>query len=88
MIYHQQEVINQVKTADNILRDSQAANNEENLRDALSIANWWKPLWSIERTDINQLRQRRYLDYVYREGIKLFNLSQRMLVVNSTIQFS
>lgn len=78
MIYHQQEIINQVKTAYNIISDRQAASNEENLRDALSIANWWKPLWAIERADINQLRQRRYLDYTYREGIKLFNLAQKM----------
>lgn len=78
MIYHQQEIINQVNTAYNIISERQAASNEENLRDALSIANWWKPLWAIERADINQLRQRRYLDYAYREGIKLFNLAQKM----------
>ncbi|OUL34968.1 hypothetical protein BV372_12740 [Nostoc sp. T09] len=79
MIYHQQEVINQVRTADSIISDRQTAANEEELRDALSIANWWQPLWAIERADVNQLRQRRYLGYAYREGIKLFNLSQRML---------
>ncbi|MBW4635069.1 MAG: hypothetical protein KME30_25160 [Iphinoe sp. HA4291-MV1] len=79
MIYHQQEVMNQVRAAYSTISDRQAASDEENLRDALSIANWWKPLWAIERADVNQLRQRRYLSYAYREGIKLFNLSQKML---------
>ncbi|AFZ01314.1 hypothetical protein [Calothrix sp. PCC 6303] len=79
MIYHQQEVINQTKDAYGVICNPKAASDEERLRDALSVANWWKPLWAIERADINQLRQRRYLSYDYREGIKLFNLSQKML---------
>lgn len=79
MIYHQQEVINQVRIAYSVISDRQTSFNEENLRDALSIANWWQPLWAIERADVNQLRQRRHLSYAYREGIKLFNLSQKML---------
>jgi len=79
MIYHQQEVINQVRTAYSIMGDPKAASDEARLRDALSVANWWKPLWAIERADINQLRARRYLSYAYREGIKLFKFSQKML---------
>jgi len=81
MIYHQQEVINQVRTAYSTIGDPKAASDEARLRDALSVANWWKPLWAIERADINQLRTRRYLSYAYREGIKLFKLSQKMLGV-------
>ncbi|MBO3459560.1 hypothetical protein G7B40_033305 [Aetokthonos hydrillicola Thurmond2011] len=79
MIYHEQEVIHQVKTAYSVMSDRQAASDEERLRDALSIANWWKPLWTIERSDIDQLRARRYLGYAYREGIKLYKFSQKML---------
>lgn len=80
MIYHQQEAINQVNIAYNVLIDPQAASDEGRLRDALSVANWWQPLWAIERAEIDQLRARRYLSYAYREGIKLFNLSQKMSV--------
>ena len=84
MIYHQQEIINQVKIAYNVFTDRQASSDERRLRDALSVANWWQPLWAIERAEIDKLRDRRYLSYAYREGIKLFNLSQRMsLTVNS-----
>jgi hypothetical protein len=79
MIYHEQEVIHQVKTAYSVMSDRQAASDEGRLRDALSIANWWKPLWTIERADIDQLRARRYLGYAYREGIRLYKLSQKML---------
>ena len=78
MIYHQQEAINQVKIAYNVFIDRQAANDDERLQDALSVANWWQPLWAIERSQLNELRARRYLSYAYREGIKLFNLSQKM----------
>ncbi len=80
MIYHQQEAINQVNIAYNVLIDPQAASDEGRLRDALSVANWWQPLWGIERSQLNELRARRYLSYAYREGIKLFNLSQKMSV--------
>lgn len=78
MIYHQQEAINQVKDAYGVLIDPQAASDEGRLRDALSVANWWKPLWALERAEVDKLRSRRYLSYAYREGIKLFNLSQKM----------
>ena len=80
MIYHQQEAINQVKDAYGVLINPQAASDERRLRDALSVANWWKPLWAIERSQLNELRARRYLSYAYREGIKLFNLSKKMSV--------
>ncbi len=78
MIYHQQEAIKQVNEAYSIFSDTQAAKDEKRLQNALSIANWWKPLWAIERAEINKLRARRYLSYAYREGIKLFKLSQKM----------
>ncbi len=78
MIYHQQAIINQVNIAYNVLTDHQASSDEGRLRDALSVANWWQPLWAIERAEIDKLRARRYLSYAYREGIKLFNLSQKM----------
>lgn len=78
MIYHQQEAINQVKDAYGVLIDPQSASDEGRLRDALSVANWWKPLWAVERSQLDAIRARRYLSYAYREGIKLFNLSQKM----------
>lgn len=81
MIYHQQEVINQVHNAYSVISNSKAASDEQGLQNALSIANWWKPLWAIERADVEQLRRRRYLGYAYREGIKLFNLSRKLLGV-------
>ncbi|MEM7578398.1 MAG: hypothetical protein AAF316_00855 [Cyanobacteria bacterium P01_A01_bin.80] len=85
MIYHQQETLNQIKDAYAVITNPQKASDEELLRDALSVANWWKPLWSVERVNLDQLRQRRYLNYAYREGIKLFNLSQKMLGHNNGI---
>ncbi|MGK7875975.1 MAG: hypothetical protein AB4426_22565 [Xenococcaceae cyanobacterium] len=78
MIYHQQEALNQVKAAYAVMTDPKAASDEALLQDALSIASWWKPLWAIERADVDALRVRRYLSYTYREGIKLFQLSQKL----------
>ena len=79
MIYHQQELLNQVHNAYSVITNPKAASDEQRLQNALSIANWWKPLWAIERADVEQLRRRRYLGYNYREGIKLFNMSRKML---------
>jgi len=75
MIYYPQLVISQIREAYSVISDQKAASNEELLRDALSIAKWWQPLWAIERADVNRLRTRRYLGYDYREGVRLFNLA-------------
>lgn len=78
MIHSGKEAMEQVKTARAVFNDPRASADEEKLRDALSIAGWWQPLWSIERADIDALRSRPFLHYEYLEGIKLFNLSQRL----------
>ncbi|NEO80541.1 hypothetical protein [Moorena sp. SIO4G3] len=78
MIYHHQEVINQVKAAAAVMTDPKAASDDSRLQDALSVANWWQSLWAIERADMEALRRHRYLSYSYREGIKLFNLRRKL----------
>jgi hypothetical protein len=78
MIHHQQEAIAQAHAAYAVLTDPVVARDEAQLKDALSIADNWKPLWAIERENLDALRARRYLSYAYREGIKLFNLSRRL----------
>src|SRR5262245_44438595 len=45
MISHQRETLDQVKAARAVIVDPIAASDERRLRDALSVAEWWGPLW-------------------------------------------
>jgi hypothetical protein len=78
MIHHQREALDQVKAARAVIIDRIAASEEQRLRDALSVADWWGPLWALERANVDALRARRYLGYAYRDGIALFQLARRM----------
>jgi hypothetical protein len=78
MIHYQEDAMQQVKAARAIFNDPRAGADEEKLKDAISAANWWQPLWIIKRDNIDILRARHYLDTAYIEGTRLFELSQKL----------
>ncbi|HEW97317.1 MAG: hypothetical protein DRR16_05305 [Candidatus Parabeggiatoa sp. nov. 3] len=78
MIHHRSVAFDQVGAARRVLRDPIAAASAQRLQEALSIAQWWQPLWALRRTRKEELRQRLYLDYQYLEGLKLYTLAQRL----------
>lgn len=77
MSQHETEVLAQVHLARGILRDPEAAADDTALDSAMSIADWWGPLWALDRSHRPKLRARRYLGYEYRQGIGLYNLAKR-----------
>ena len=79
MIHYERETLAQVRAARERVINSPAAGDEPGLRDALSVANLWQPLWALERSDIELLRARRHLGYAYREGIALFRMCRRLV---------
>jgi hypothetical protein len=78
-IHHSEEAFKQVYTARSVLLDPIAAADENRLQQALSIANWWKPLWELRRSRNNELRKRLYLGYQYLEGLELYTLAQKLI---------
>lgn len=78
MIHHEQEHLDQLRTARAVILDPLAAADDARLQDALAVAEWWGPLDAVERADINALRARRYLGYEYRQGLSLFRLARRL----------
>ena len=79
MIYHGKEALDQVHRAANVFLDPILAADDQRLKDAQSVARWWKPLHRLERTRPRALRARRYLGYQYREGVKLYQLFERLM---------
>jgi hypothetical protein len=79
MVHHEQEALAQVRAARALVTNPLVKHEDASLYSALSAANWWRPLWALERADISLLRARRYLGYSYREGIALFKLCQRLV---------
>jgi hypothetical protein len=78
MIHHRELAFKQAQDARSVLSDPIASADNERLSDARSVAEWWGPLANLERTHLDLLRARRYLDYEYREGIALFRLERRL----------
>jgi FtsH ternary system domain X1 len=78
MIQHSDAVMRQIRAARTTMTTPEQAQNDQQLQAALSVARWWGPLWTMERSDIDALRTRRYLGYEYREGLDLYRLSQRL----------
>lgn len=78
MIHHRPAAFKQVRSARRVLRDENASKDEQRLQEALSIAQWWQPLWALRRTRKDEIRQRLYLDYQYLEGLELYTLAQRL----------
>ncbi len=78
MIHYRAQALAEIRQARSVLNDPAIAQDESRLQDALAIAQWWSPLWAMERADVNALRKRRYLGYDYREGLALFRLSQKL----------
>lgn len=75
MIYFEKEVLNQVKESDLVFKKS---NDENSINKAFAVANFWSPLYFLERENIDELRKRKYLEYSYRECINLFKVSLKM----------
>lgn len=78
MIHHSTAAIAQVRASQAVLTRANATRDDRQLNDALSVANYWQPLWAIERSHNEALRLRRYLGYDYRQGLNLYRLSQRL----------
>jgi hypothetical protein len=78
MIHHRPSALEQIGRAGRVLKDSLASQDEAALRDAMSVADWWGPLWTIHRQDIDALRHRPYLHYDFLEGLRLYQLRRRM----------
>lgn len=47
------------------------------IRNALSVGEWWEPLYFLDRSSKDDLRSRRYLGYDYRKGIDLYNFCKK-----------
>ncbi|OAD18780.1 hypothetical protein THIOM_005617 [Candidatus Thiomargarita nelsonii] len=74
-IHYSEEAFDQVRLARSVLVDPIAAADEQRLQNALSVANWWKPLWELRRSQNEALRKRIYLGYQYLEGLELYTLA-------------
>lgn len=48
------------------------------IEDAISAADTWGPLWAIERSHLGALRERRYLGYAYREGLRVYSYGRKL----------
>jgi hypothetical protein len=83
LIHHQQASMEMVQASRSTIFDRLAAADQERLRDAISIAEWWGPLWSFHRERNDELRSRHYLHYDFLEGTKLFQICRRLLGVSS-----
>lgn len=78
MIHFEQETLDRIQQARAVLVNPAATQNQAQLKKALLVANWWKPLWEIRRSRNDELRQRHYLGYGYLEGLKLHSLAMQM----------
>lgn len=78
MIHFEQETLERIQQARHVLVSPVASQNQDQLKKALLVADWWKPLWEIRRSRNDELRQRKYLGYEYLEGLKLHGLARQM----------
>jgi hypothetical protein len=75
IVEHADEAMAQVDRARGVIVGTTGTHRE--LNDAWSIAEWWGPLWSLDRSHKQLLRERPYLEYVYRKGLHLYTLARR-----------
>jgi len=78
MVYHEESFLAQAREAQTVLADPVGSRSDEQAREALSIANWWEPLSRIDRANVGKLRDRHYLGYNYRDGLKLYRFSRQL----------
>src|SRR5205814_1348957 len=78
LIHHRAEVLDQVYAARSVLENPVASADDRRLGEALSIAEWWEPLSALDRSNPSALRDRRYLDRCYRQGITLYRQTEKM----------
>lgn len=83
MVHHETEHVAQARAALAALAGGAGAPAAGRLDESLATADWWGPLWAIERIDVAALRARLYLGYAYREGLRAYGLRRRMGVVRS-----
>jgi hypothetical protein len=74
MIHHWNSALAQINTAKRILTRPELSKDNEKLQEAQSIADFWRPLWALERSNIQAIRKRRYIGYDYRKGISLIKM--------------
>ncbi len=78
MVHHQDELLDQARRARGVFLDRVAASDSDRLDDATTAADWWGPLWAVERSDLGALRRRRYLGYAYREGLRIYSHGRKL----------
>jgi hypothetical protein len=77
IVHHLAAARAQIARARAILAEAVGANAHRDIEDAISIAEWWGPLWALDRSHGALLRERAYLDYSYRQGLQLFAAVRR-----------
>ncbi len=78
MIHHRAEAVHQIRAALAVMGPRLVRPDLASRRDAISIANWWGPLWALYRSHLDDLRARRDLHYDYLDGLALFQQCQRL----------
>ncbi len=76
-LHHGERHLQDAAQAARILGDASQADDAA-LGDALARADWWGPLWALDRSYGELLRERRYLGYEAREGMRLHALARRL----------
>lgn len=79
MIHHREQVMRQIRVCRAVVLGQLASRDKQLLEEALSVADWWGPLWNLHRENPDALRRRPYLHYDFLEGLKLYRLRQLMM---------
>jgi hypothetical protein len=77
-VHHAQAALAQVRRARAVLTTRFALPDDLVLKDALSVAAWWRPLWELRRGHAAELRARSYLGYDYLEALELCGLAEQL----------
>lgn len=77
-VHHAPATLAQVRRAHTVITARYAQPDDAQLRDALSVAAWWRPLWELRRSDPGELRRRIHLGYDYLEALELCTLAHQM----------
>jgi hypothetical protein len=77
-VHHGQVALAQVRHARAVLTARFGRPDDLGLKDALSVAAWWRPLWELRRARPDELRRRPYLGYAYLEALDLCGLAGQL----------
>ncbi|MGO8673141.1 MAG: hypothetical protein ACLQVD_17510 [Capsulimonadaceae bacterium] len=78
LVSYRDPIATQIREARTALFGGSAGLEASEIAGALTVAEWWGPLWRLCREDIDSLRQRYYLGYDYLDGIKLYQRSRNL----------